>query len=224
MIITSLNLYGRMNDWPNRQDKIIQYLLETKPDFIFFQEVVYLPDQSPFTQVKLLNDSLGYVHEHTAVTRLQEGTYREGLATLSAFPILKTEVVVLKQHPLDHLQRIIQLVDSTYNSHIVKFCNIHLAEKPEHAHEQLLEVLSMLDARNEQRIIIGDFNMPFLEKTSELWKNNYIASTASPYISYPTGKKRLDYVLLPKEHKFVTISLSNDKLSDHCALTATISL
>jgi endonuclease/exonuclease/phosphatase family metal-dependent hydrolase len=226
MKLTTLNLNGQ-NNWRKREPFILKYLTAEDADIVFFQEVVYLPEESPYTPVSLLNRRLKYPYEQSIISRLQTSTqykdYREGLSVLSKFPITTSETLVLKQDPHDHLQRIVQLIDVNYHGHIVKLANVHFAENPELAYDHLAELLEILKSRHERRIIIGDFNMPDL-KHNQLWKNTYTASTSEYYISYPTNNDRIDYVLMPKSDILVDVSLSPDGLSDHRALTANIHL
>lgn len=230
MRITTLNLFGYFDDWQSRQKNIVQYLSNADADIVFFQEVVYLPDKSTYTQVSELGKALTYPYEHIAVTRLQTSTehseYREGLSLLSNHPIIKSETLVLRQDPEDHLQRIVQLVDVKIGEEIVMFANVQFAELPRHAATHLQELLEILHSRHEQRIIVGDFNIPNIDIPlyAQLWQQDYISSSATPYISYPSLDTRLDYVLLPKTYAFVETTLSDDTLSDHRALTVEVTL
>jgi len=225
MKITTLNLWGR-NNWAAREEAIHDYLQDENPEVVFFQEVVFLPEESIYTQSAELNKKLGYAFEQEAITRLQTSDiyedYREGLAVLSRHPILKSETLVLKQDPSDHLQRIVQLLDIQIDGQIIKFANVHFGELPHHAEKHLHELLDILNRRHEQRIIIGDFNISYLDILDSIWQRRYNASTAVPYISDPGRKSRIDYILVPKPDIFANITLSKDTLSDHRALTAEI--
>jgi endonuclease/exonuclease/phosphatase family metal-dependent hydrolase len=229
MRLTTLNLYG-FTDWEQRKPEIIDYLKATNPDVIFFQEVVFLPDLSPFNQVQILNQELGYQYEHSAITRLQDSphydAYREGLAMLSKYPVTKSNTVVLKQEEGDEHNRILQLVDILMGDQTIKLANVHfsLTDDVDFATAHLMETLEIMNGHNEKRIIAGDFNMDHLEDLEHIYKDNYEASTKIPYISYPTMNKRNDYVLVPKPFTIKNLSLSSDKLSDHTAVTVDIDL
>jgi len=227
MKITTLNLQEFTN-WEARQPAIIEYLQSESPDVIVFQEVVFLPNISPYNQAQLLNASLGYVSEQSAVTRLQASTvhevYREGLATLSKYPVVKADTLILKRATGDEHNRIVQLLDIDMNGQIVKIANVHfsITDVADFATAHLLETIEILAARDEERIIIGDFNLADLNATTAAWSAKYRCSTESDYITYPSMNKRIDYVLIPKSHSFNTISVSGDTLSDHRALTVDI--
>ncbi|MGN6445155.1 endonuclease/exonuclease/phosphatase family protein, partial [Amnibacterium sp.] len=93
MRITTLNLQGFL-DWDARAPRIAAFLRGVDPDVVLFQEVVYLPDVSPYSPVELLNRELRMPFRHEAITRLQRGrahpVYREGLALLSRVPLAST--------------------------------------------------------------------------------------------------------------------------------------
>lgn len=227
MKLTTLNLQG-FTDWRQREPKIIEYLSQQQPDIIFFQEVVYIPEISPYNQAQLLNSSLRYLFEHSSVTRRQVGleypVFREGLSVLSKNPIVKTDSLILKRASDDEHDRIVQLVDVFINDHVVKFANIHfsITDITDFATAQLVETLSLLDTRGEQRIIAGDFNLSTLDASRHIWSNTYTSSESKKYISYPLESKRIDYALIPKNYSFASIETSTEPLSDHCAVTIVI--
>lgn len=227
MKLTTLNLQGFV-DWQARKPHIIAYLKKVDPDVILFQEVVFIPTISPFNQVQLLNQELGYPYEHSAVTRLQPSheyeTFREGLAMLSKYPVAKSDTVVLKQEEGDEHNRIIQMVNVIKDDMLFLLANVHfsLTDDQDFATAHLKETLEIIANKDEERIIAGDFNMDHLEDLSALWSDQYTATTKTPYVSYPAMNKRNDYVLLPKPFEFKSISVSGSDLSDHCAVTVEI--
>ena len=227
MKLMTLNIQG-FDDWDARKDAIVGYIQNQEPEVIFFQEVVYLPEISPFTPVELLNETLSYPYQLNVISRLQVGVhypvYREGMSILSRHPIVKSDVIALKKEARDEHTRILQMADLLVDGQIIKIANIHLSitDYFDLATPQLQEVLEMLRSRNEARIIMGDFNMAFLEQTAHLWQDDYIASTEVPYMTYPLMKKRVDYALVPKTYHFDSIKVSGDSLSDHRAVTIQI--
>ncbi len=222
---SSLNVQG-FAEWDDRKANIINYIQQTEPDIVLFQEVTFLPQINAENQVSLLNKSLRYKYENTAITRLQDSpvyeNYREGLGIISKYPILKSETIILKQQPHDEHQRIVQLIDILYQDTIVKFANLHfsISDNDENLpREHLIELMQILESRGETRILGGDFNMDDIDIHSDLWQDKYICSSATSYITYPSMNKRVDYYLLPKEYAFTSIATSPDGLSDHRALT-----
>lgn len=227
MKIVTLNLQGFTN-WEARQSKIVEYLRMVDADIIFFQEVVFIPDESPFNQVQLLNKSLGYAFENSAVTRLQPSpsyrTYREGLSVLSKHPIAKADTIVLQQSPGDEHNRIVQLVDIIKDGEVFNYANVHfsLCETVDYATPHLIETLEIIRDRQEERTLIGDFNLSDLASSGDSWSNTHVSSENTPYISFPGEKKRIDYFLAPKRYSIHDIEVSPDGLSDHRAVVAVV--
>jgi endonuclease/exonuclease/phosphatase family metal-dependent hydrolase len=229
MKLTTLNLQGFVA-WEQRKSEILEYLKTTDPDVILFQEVVFIPDISPFNQAQILNQELGYAYEHSAVTRLQPSphyaVFREGLSMLSKYPVTKTDTIVLKKEEGDEHNRILQLADILVEDQIVKFANVHfsITDVTDFATAHLKETLGIIANQNEKRIIAGDFNIDRLENFAYIWGESYVASSKVPYTSYPSMNKRNDYVLLPKPLDFKSLSTSSDILSDHTAVTVEFDL
>ena len=229
MKITTLNIQEFTN-WEARQPAIIDYLRTEAPDVIVFQEVVFLPNISAYNQVQLINQELGYEYEQSVVTRLQASmvheTYREGLAAISRYPIIKSDTIILKQAVGDEHNRIVQMLDLEVEGRIVKIANVHfsITDVTDFASAHLQETLDILKMRAEERIIVGDFNLSDLEILSHMWSDTYRCSDEQDYISFPGLNKRIDYFLIPKSYAFNSISTSGDSLSDHRAVTADINL
>jgi endonuclease/exonuclease/phosphatase family metal-dependent hydrolase len=227
MLITSLNLQG-FEHWEERLPLIVSYLKDVNPDIILFQEAVYLPELSPFNQAQLLNQSLHYTYELSTISRLQVGlhypTYREGLVILSKHPIIRSDTIVLKQAQGDEHNRIVQLADIQVNGVTIPIANVHfsITDVVDYATPHLAELMGILESRDEQRIIVGDFNISDIEPTRHLWENTYTSSSNYPYISFPEMNKRIDYALIPNVLTFNDVSVSGDGLSDHRALTIDI--
>lgn len=222
---SSLNVQAFTN-WDNRKTNITDYLQKVSPDIALFQEVTFLPQINAENQVSLLNKTLKYPYENTAITRLQASphfeNYREGLGIISKWPILKSETIILKQNKTDEHQRIVQLVDILHDETVVKFAHVHfsISDFDENLpRDHLKELLEILASRGETRIIGGDFNMSNVDLHADLWQENYVSSSTTPYITFPLENKRVDYFLLPKECNFLSITTSTDGLSDHRALT-----
>jgi endonuclease/exonuclease/phosphatase family metal-dependent hydrolase len=232
LTLTTLNLQG-FEQWDERKPRILEYLKRIDADVVVFQEAVFLPSISPHNQAQLLNQDLNYPYQVSTISRLQASeeypVYREGLAIVSKYHIRSSDTLILKKAEGDEHNRILQLVDVWIDNTIIRIGHIHfsITDVIDYATPQLEETLSILKARNEKRILIGDFNLSHLEETSHLWEGDYIASTDVPYITYPNwheGPKRTDYALIPKEYAFTSISVSEDGLSDHRALTVEIEL
>ncbi|HEY4269361.1 MAG TPA: endonuclease/exonuclease/phosphatase family protein [Galbitalea sp.] len=227
MKIISLNLRGFF-DWEAREPLILEYLRREQPEVLLLQEVVFLPDQSPFAQVDLLNQAAGFPHRHSSISRLQGskqfGPYREGLAVLSQLPVTGSETVILLHEQDDPHNRLVQFfeIEDAAGS-AWKFANVHLSVRDDYALIHLEEVLGILKARGEKRIIGGDFNMNHLERHANLWKGEYVLTTEiEHYVSFAGSHQANDYFLVPTEYALGRIELSEDGLSDHRALAVEV--
>ncbi|HEV7624433.1 MAG TPA: endonuclease/exonuclease/phosphatase family protein [Amnibacterium sp.] len=228
MRITSLNLQG-FADWEARMPRVAAYLQQAAPDVILFQEVVWLPEVSPVTQVDLLGRALGYPYRHESVTRLQRGRvvedYREGLALLSRHPVPATEALVLHHEQGDPHQRIVQLADVDVDGITWPLMNVHLSVRDDFALHNLEEVLRMQEARGERRILGGDFNVNHLERHAHLWRGwGRLTSEGRDYMSRPLSHENDDYFLVPDRYTIESVRISGDDLSDHRALTVDLRL
>lgn len=243
LTVTTLNLqgfdsWGTSDTWEKRVPNVVRYVHDTQPDIICFQEIVYLPEISPFNPAQLLNEELKYPFETSTVTRLQQGrkypVYREGLATVSRLPITKSDAIVLKKADGDEHNRIVQFIDFQLpDGKIIKIANVHfsITDYVDYATAHIQETLDLIKARGEKRIVIGDFNHVRLEELKSVWGEDYHSTSDTPYVTYPVwyegpkhGPKRVDYALVPKEYDITSITVSPDGLSDHRALTVTIEL
>jgi endonuclease/exonuclease/phosphatase family metal-dependent hydrolase len=227
MKIISLNLRGFF-DWEARLPLILKYLERERPEVVLLQEVVFLPDQSPFAQVDLLNQAAGFEHRHSSISRLQGskqfGAYREGLAVLSRLPVTGSETIILLHEQDDPHNRLVQFFDiEDAEGRAWKFANVHLSVRDDYALHHLEEVLGILKARGEKRIIGGDFNMNHLERHANLWRREYVLTTEiEQYVSFAASHQANDYFLVPNEYTLGRIELSEDGLSDHRALAVEV--
>jgi len=232
LTITSLNLQA-FEHWDERSPRILEYLSKVNPDVIFFQEAVFLPSVSPHNQAQILNQTLGFPFEVSTISRLQTGIefpiYREGLTILSKYPISSSDTLSLKKDERDELNRILQMIDIVVDKNIIRLANVHfsITDFIDFATPHLIETLEILKSRNEKRILVGDFNLTYLEESENLWGADYKSTSEVPYITYPTwheGPKRTDYALIPNEYSFDSIEVSEDGLSDHRALTIVVDI
>lgn len=223
MKVTSLNLAGYSN-WAEREPLIVSYLESTNSDVVFFQEVKLNSEYSALAQSKYLNSKLQapYLYSQASVSRYymrSDGSEsREGLAVLSKYPIVDSEVIVLTKRPDDKHTRIIQKVALLVDGHIVTFTNVHFSNT-HYSLEQLDETLQNLRNTTTISVVLGDFNIFDINAASDLYSSDYSVSTDfSQYVSFPSENVTLDYVLMPKDYSFVSLSIG-ENLSDHNAIT-----
>lgn len=226
--IISLNLAG-FKDWELREQRIVDYIAGENPDVILLQEVKYDARKSAYGQSMVLNRLLPtpFPFSQTTISKFYQPShgdaYREGLAVLSKFPIVSSEVLVLTKQPDDKHTRIVQNIDIEVDGQMVLLSNIHLSNNA-YSVDQLAELMTLLKSRNEKRIIAGDFNVFHLEDVRDIYAEDYTASVEfKKYVSFPSEDRTLDYVLTPKETSFVSLD-TQEGLSDHSALSFMVEL
>lgn len=227
MKVTSLNLAGYKN-WPERESHIVSYLQTTNSDVVFLQEVKFNIEYSPFTQSRYINSLLStpYLYSQSSVSRIFESSgneSREGLAVLSKYPITNSETIVLMKRPDDKHTRIIQKVSLLVDGQTIDFTNVHFSNN-DYSDEQLEETLKITKSRDETSVILGDFNIFDIQTVRDLYSDEYRASTDFyQYVSFPSENVTLDYVLVPRDYGFRSLSIG-ENLSDHNALTFELSV
>jgi endonuclease/exonuclease/phosphatase family metal-dependent hydrolase len=222
MKVTTLNLAGYKN-WNERASNITTYLDDTKSDVVFLQEVKFNIEYSPFTQSKYLNSLLStpYPYSLSTVSRIFESSgseSREGLAVLSKYPIIDSEVIVLKKREDDKHTRIIQKVALLVDSQVVNFTNVHFSNN-DYSDEQLAETLRIIKDTGNKSVVLGDFNIFDIKTVADLYTSNYTVSTDfSQYVSFPSENVTLDYILMPHDYVFSSLTVG-ENLSDHNAIS-----
>lgn len=224
--ILTLNLAG-FKDWAAREPSVVQALGQTDADIVLLQEVMYDSSISPLTQANLVNSLLErpYLHTISDVSRLYVRSsgeqYREGLAVLSRFVLQNPETLALTKAPDDKHTRLIQNVDAVIGSAVLSLTNVHFSNNT-HSADQLRETLGILKNRDRDSVIAGDFNIFHINDVRPTFDDEYTASTdVAPYISFLSENVTLDYILLPKQYRFVRVA-TIETASDHLGVIATI--
>ena len=230
--ILELNMWN-YNDFDERKAKIIRLIKKQNPDIVALNEVAddIKLNKNGENQLKQLNKELNYpyqafypvedMHEYNP-EKYKHYMVLDGNAVLSKYPILKVIKKKLKKQKGDKHHRGILHVkiktDKVFDIIVVHFSNhdvfslLHLNETLDYARKKLISP-----------IIIGDFNILKPEQITKLTKTSYKSSyTYKNYITYPSKKETLDYILIPKTLKFKSLKCLKDKVSDHRALLASI--
>lgn len=228
MKLISLNLAG-FRDWQSRQQSIIDFIAREDPDVLLLQEVKYDPKWSAYSQSMLLNKLLPIPlpFTQTTVSKFYQpssgAAFREGLAVLSKLPIASSESLVLTKQADDKHPRIVQNINLQLESTQVLVSNVHFSNN-KYSLDQLSELLKIFEARDERRIIVGDFNISNLRANQAVYSQDYLASIDfKAYQSFPSKGLTLDYALLPQGSKFEQLEVY-EGLSDHNALCMVINL
>lgn len=226
MKVISFNLAG-YKDWAERKKPIVDMLSDEGADIVLLQEVKFDPEHSGFSQAREVNSSLKNPYEYMVadVTKYYRPSsskpYREGLAVLSRLAVVQSETLVLSQAEDDRHPRIIQLLDLKMGSRVLKIANVHFSNN-KYSVGQLSELLQILDARGEQRLIAGDYNILTLEQVRRIAGERYrLAYDNQAYKSFKSEDITLDHVMIPHDWIFKSVEVIDD-LSDHSAVVCEV--
>ena len=232
--IMSLNLW-RYHEWDKRIDNIISLINEEQPDLIAFQEVLTNHAFSDFPSAYFIADKCGYKYRSFAPTlarhntRDREGRHNqlasEGQAFLSKHPIVLTESYFLTFYPEYPEEKAVLSCTIELGDKQIEVCNVHFANN-HIAYDHLEQLLELVEKRQAEPIILGDFNIYKLsefKKRSALLKKYTLSSEISEYESYPSDNDSLDYIAVPSsKFKLSNIICPDLYLSDHRAIIGTV--
>jgi len=229
--IFNLNLW-RYNDFENRLTNLVKSVDNLQPDVIFLQEAQLDTRFSFLTQVELIKNQLNMNYRYTFHSTVYKKKHQKGekldtpidhgMGILSKYPILNCFEYYLNHEDSDLEPRSVLFFELEKDNVIHKFINIHFTNKEEIAQTELGEIFQLLKDRNEDRIMVGDFNMFNL---SDYLKGNdryTLSYDFKQYISYKKDEGTLDYILIPKNYHFEKFECLEEYMSDHNAIFAQI--
>lgn len=233
--IMTLNLW-HYHDWARRKDAITTLISEHAPDIVAMQEVQTNPAFSYYPQSDIIADACGYEYRTFAPTfprnkgmdQQEKRTQRvsHGQAFLSRYPIVRSDSYFLKYYPEFPEESSALFCRIHHDDTMIDFCNIHPINNSAASHPQLDELLTVVEARGIDPIILGDFNiynLAALKTTNERLRRYTLSSEAASYVSYPADTDTLDYVIAPSaKYRLSDVVCPDDYVSDHRALLATI--
>ncbi|MBT5739799.1 hypothetical protein HOI26_01745 [Candidatus Woesearchaeota archaeon] len=228
--IFSLNLWRYYGEWQKRLPKIVNHIKEKNPDIILLQECF---DDSRFNkpgnnQAKQLNKQLSFKHCFYSIAEKLE-TERgksitdpvfDGLGLLSNINVVAVEDFKLKKQAEDKHSRIIQNILFEKDGKKFRLYHTHFSNRDDWAKMHLQETYKLAKKERTKPIIAGDLNIIITNDLKEVTGDEYqISWFVKKYVSYPSKKEVLDYVLLPKNNfQFESIECNLNQLSDHCPL------
>lgn len=229
----TLNLW-QYYDWAARKQNLLDLVHEQQPDVIALQEVQLNHAFSYSPASDYIADNCNYAYRVFAPTYAQNGqidmqgeaTQRTsyGLALLSKHPIVSAETHFLQQYPDFDEECSVLFCTVNIEGTLHQFCNVHLANTDKHSQLHLTELLDVCAKRNQQPILLGDFNNFDLGQFKPTLLQGYMVSTdVASYISIPKNNGTLDYVAVPAATYEITKIICPDTyVSDHRAVVATI--
>lgn len=173
-------------------------------------------------------------HRFAEAIKLEPGPYGNGL--LTPYPILETEVVLLKSPPKTHPgyyeDRCIlkALIDTPEGK--IHFMTCHFGLQPEEealAAEVICKVLDEDKKNDLPTVLMGDFNVtpdnPVLDPIRERLVDTD-AFCEGPHLSFPTDKPnmKIDYIFVSKHFKVTSCVVPAVVAADHLPVVAEITL
>ncbi len=221
--IISLNIW-RYYEWSERKSLLIEYIKNKDPDIIFLQETIYDPAISLVNQTQEINDILNYPYCLFSSTGLKYSQRWKALDfpiqiwqwIISKYKISNIENIFLQKHTLDKENRLLQNVSIWNKNEEIMFSNVHFSNNDLWAESHLTQTLALFEERQEDRILLWDFNIKNLSNYSDRYKEQYnCSSDLFEYESYSNKHESLDYVLLPKKFTFESFECIDNGISDH---------
>lgn len=233
--IMTLNMWGYY-EWENRKAALLSLVNAQKPACIALQEVQLNHAFSHYPESDFIADNCGYQYRIFAPTyprnnqidqtgvRNQRTSY--GLAFLSKYPIISAETHYLRRYPDHDEECSVVFCKIAVDGVTIDICVVHFANSDKHSDLHLNELMDVCEQRNQQPIILGDFNNFNLAAYKETRLKDYTLSTDSAeYISMPKDNGTLDYIVAPTyRYALSDIHCAPEYVSDHRALLATVTL
>ena len=229
---------------PQKQDIIVNFILNMNIDICFFQEVAQYPNNKSIkTRIKEGN----YVHE--LVSKLQEKghqyyyiydysktgykIYDEGLAIISKTPLFneKSYYVSEERHYNKWRTRMNVSCETQYQNQLIQLTSVHLGwtDKKEKFEDHFDKTSEYAKSKNLS-IIAGDFNVSadsneyqyFINQGwNDIYYNNeskyFHEATHRENIDIKEEPKRIDYILTNKDVRTIDrqIVFVEERVSDH---------
>jgi endonuclease/exonuclease/phosphatase family metal-dependent hydrolase len=224
MKVLTFNIQGQEN-WANIA-ALGSTISSARADIVLLQEVMLDGSKS---QAQLLRKSTGYTYMSSVITRFYQSSktgkkFYEGLTTLSIYPIIYDETIILTPLPGDKHQRIVQKLVLRCPDGDIGVANIHLSNRQAYAEEQLDEALGYLGL--DCIIIGGYFNLYDLTPLKKI--DGY--TLAYDTCKYVTNKDKrdgkeyaLDHLLVRGSYTINCVDILGQVASDRDPVLADIS-
>lgn len=189
-----------------------------------------------FDHIALLAEQADYpAVVHTAHAR--SWLFNYGTAILSQADFIETLNYTFEPSP-PTLNKGFTLAQIVWQPHgqeqppvLLDIVSVHLDfSRREVRENQIREITQVLEGRDNPLIILGDFNSDWLADelvVRALANDNGLKGyrpSADDLGTYPSGNKRLDWILISETLEFISYEVLPDVLSDHKAVLAEIGL
>ena len=227
---TSLNhqLFMKQKKLKRNLDKVAKVLLREKPDFCALQE----SDARTFYSNELHQSR--YLAEKGDMTSCIQGRHVNGMnfiygTALLAKKNMKDPLSIAFDFKPPNPTKGVVIAATKYKGQEIDIVSLHLDFMRKKLRLAQIEALtSILKKRDRPAIIMGDFNSEWNDKSTvkslcdsmnlKTWEAEKKITT------FPKLKKRLDWILIPQEFHFSSFKVLKDKVSDHRAVLAEVSI
>ncbi len=209
--------HGEGMDGKINLPRIAGVIEKERPDFVALQEVDKGVNRSGnIDQAKVLGKLLGMHHSFAKFMDYDEGEY--GLAVLSKYPIIKTQIHRL---PDGAEPRVVLEVEAKVNGESISFASIHLDwTKSSLRVAQFKALDKALAIRNHPVIVAGDYNAepgsPTMNMASQ---SGFVIPKSDANLTWPADKPivEIDYIVVRGMYDVKATSIVLDELiaSDH---------
>jgi endonuclease/exonuclease/phosphatase family metal-dependent hydrolase len=240
LVVATLNLRCRTDDWAAREPLVVAALARIRPDLVAFQEDCALDGRA---QVADIAAALGthtqrgyaFVRFATHTANHPDGDYEEGISVMSAHPI---EAVGSFDLPSVLFQRKAAWIDVTVRGQALRFLGTHLDVGPEAGDVRTASAAQILTVAPTDRafFVAGDMNAGPSSPPIDLFSGALVdlwsaANPLQPGLTYPASAPidRIDWIFASDTVAVDVIgarqldeSLGATLLSDHFGVAAAL--
>lgn len=233
--VVTLNLRCQTDGWDQRLGAVVDALVSFDPHVVGFQEDCAVAGEQPqsFAVASALSARTGRGYEEFTLTTHQamhdEGTFDEGIAMLTAFPIEAHFHVDL---PFENFPRVALVMDVRIgDGNRLRLVNTHLDYGAGASDERVASAAAIVaELMNDPVIVTGDFNAEpdsaaYAEMTS-VTDDTWVAAngeTGGETMPSTAPTRRIDYVFSRALNVESTETFGEDEtLSDHLGVFTTL--
>ena len=212
----------------NNLQNIATILQKYNVDIAGFQEI----DGRSFWSGNL--DHSKFIATSASYKYITRGTHVKGLhldygtSIVSKYPFVHTSSTIFQPSPpLPNKGFVWTDIDHPAIEEGIRIISLHLDfARAKVRRKQLEEVSSIIEDTDRKVIVLGDFNMSWTTDMNNFCTQHHLKAFApeSHMPTFPKTNMRLDWILIPKEFVFAQYYVLTDKLSDHRAVIAFVSI
>lgn len=225
--VLTLNLQCTQNNWPERRQRMLDWIQQLRPDIIGLQEDCI---DGQIAQSKQLQQAIA-ARYNRGMMRIRASTHQatvmgqavdEGVSILSAYPTVAHDILTLQHH---HFPRKAIGITINFGDRQVRIYNTHYDYSAQAADARFMSsvaILSDIQKMGLPAIVMGDLNAtPTQEEVKRLgavltdtWASLY-PEDAGPTFPSNGPNRRIDYILSSATFEVQGTQRINGDFSDH---------